>query len=173
LKDCFLYFAAFPKDSKIYFEDILWGWIGEGLVTGHGGDDSSADAFSLLKKLWKRSFIESDEEDLLTFKVHDVMRDLAFYILENDSSTPLAKQLYLYRAGQNLEEFPQELKAPYLKFNHVSRAEVSTPYLIHVMSLLLANSWTFDLLVLTSHVHECRPQFISYGRLLETCGKQK
>jgi len=36
------------------------------------------------------------------------MRDLAFYILENDSGTPPAKQLYLYRAGQNLEEFPQE-----------------------------------------------------------------
>jgi hypothetical protein len=41
------------------------------------------------------------------------------------------------------------------------------------MSLLWANSWTFNLLVLTSHVHECRLLFISYGRLLETCGKQK
>jgi hypothetical protein len=39
------------------------------------------------------------------------MRDLAFYILDNDSGTPPAKQLYLYRAGQNLEEFPQEWEA--------------------------------------------------------------
>jgi hypothetical protein len=62
----------------------------------------------LLNKLWRQSFIEpngevSDEEDFLAFKVHDVMRDLAFYILENDSGTTLAKQLYLYQAGQNLE----------------------------------------------------------------------
>ncbi len=40
-----------------------------------------------------------------------MMRDLAFYILQNDSGTPPAKQLYLYRAGQNLEEVPKEWKA--------------------------------------------------------------
>jgi disease resistance protein RPS2 len=119
LKDCFLYFAAFPEDSKISFERILRYWIGEGLVPEHDGDDPRADAFSLLKKLWERSFIESDEEvvldeeDLLTFKVHSVMRDLAFCILKNDSGTPLAKQRYLDRAGQNVEEFPQKGKAPY------------------------------------------------------------
>jgi hypothetical protein len=71
----------------------------------------------LLKKLWEQSFIEShgevdsDESNLFTFKVHDVMRDLAFYIVENDSATPPAKQLYLYRAGQNLEKSPQEWEA--------------------------------------------------------------
>ncbi|KAH9569569.1 hypothetical protein CY35_03G140100 [Sphagnum magellanicum] len=116
LKDCFLYFAAFPEDWAIDFDQILWDWIGEGLVPGNGGDDPRADAFSLLDKLWRGSFIESHaevscENDFGAFKVHDVMRDLAFYILENDSGTPPAKQLYLYRAGQNLEEIPQEWKA--------------------------------------------------------------
>jgi Leucine-rich repeat (LRR) protein len=121
LEECFLFFAAFPEDDEIYFKDILWHWIGEGLVPGNGGDDPRADAFSLLKKLWERSFIESDEgmfiesymmldeEDFLTFKIHDVMRDLAFYIVENGK--PPAEQHYLYRAGQNLEVFPEEWKA--------------------------------------------------------------
>ncbi|KAH8950326.1 hypothetical protein BDL97_10G079400 [Sphagnum fallax] len=117
LKECFLYFAAFPEYSEMDFEYILWHWIGEGLVPAHDGDDPTADAFSLLKKLWERSFIESDdglvldEEDFLVFKVHDVMRDLAFYILENDCGTPRAKQLYFYRTDQNLEEFPKECTA--------------------------------------------------------------
>ncbi|KAH9551398.1 hypothetical protein CY35_09G013600 [Sphagnum magellanicum] len=39
-------------------------------------------------------------------KVHDVMRDLAFYILRIDGGTTPAKQLALYQAGQNLTEFP-------------------------------------------------------------------
>jgi Leucine-rich repeat (LRR) protein len=112
LKDCFLYLAAFPEDRTIDLDDILWGWIGEGLVPGNGGDDPRVDAFSLLSKLSRRSFIESNvdvvDENRFLFKLHDVMRDLAFYILENGSGTPPAKQLYLYRAGQNLEEFPQE-----------------------------------------------------------------
>jgi len=113
LKDCFLFFAAFPEDYYVGFHQILWAWIGEGLVPGNGGDDPRADAVSLLNKLWRRSFIESNvtisgEKDIEWCKLHDVMRDLAFYILENDSATPPAKQLYLYRAGQNLEKFPQE-----------------------------------------------------------------
>jgi hypothetical protein len=116
LKDCFLYFAAFPEDYSIDFDKILWGWIGEGLVSGYGGDDPRADAFSLLSMLSRRSFIESnvtvgDYKTIQQFKLHDVIRDLAFYILENDSGTPPAKQLYLYRAGRDLEEFPQEWEA--------------------------------------------------------------
>jgi disease resistance protein RPS2 len=118
LKDCFLYFAAFPEDHKVWFNEILWGWIGEGLIPGNGGDDPRADAFSLLSKLWRRSFIESNvanvegehKEHIFWFKLHDVMRDLAFYIL-NDSGTTPAEQLYLYRAGENLEEFPQKWEA--------------------------------------------------------------
>ncbi|KAH8950324.1 hypothetical protein BDL97_10G079200, partial [Sphagnum fallax] len=90
LKDCFLYFAAFPEYSEMDFEYILWHWIGEGL---------SDDGLVL------------DEEDFLVFKVHDVMRDLAFYILEKDCGVPRAKQLYFYRADQNLEEFPKECTA--------------------------------------------------------------
>jgi hypothetical protein len=41
LKDCFLFFAEFAEDYRIYFEDILWHWIGEGLVPGNGGDKGS------------------------------------------------------------------------------------------------------------------------------------
>jgi hypothetical protein len=150
LKDCFLYFAAFPEDHKVKFHKILWGWIGEGLIPGNGGDDPRGDAFSLLNKLCRRSFIESnveveDIEHLLWFKVHDVMRDLAFYILENDSGTPPAKQLYLYRAGQNLEEIPKEWEAMLeawrlsLQFNNLTRLpeRICAPELL---SLLLSGN---------------------------------
>jgi hypothetical protein len=35
-KDCFLYFAEFPEDYWVsfLFIEILWAWIGEGLVPG-------------------------------------------------------------------------------------------------------------------------------------------
>jgi len=116
LKDCFLYFAAFPEDYEIYFVRILWYWIGEGLVPARDGDDATAEAFSLLSKLCERSFIQSHGEldfpkNVLRFKLHDVMRDLAFYILEKDCGTPPAKQLYFYQAGQNLKKFPKECTA--------------------------------------------------------------
>jgi disease resistance protein RPS2 len=114
LERCFHYFAAFPEDSNIVFEEILFHWTGEGLVPKYHGGNPRADAFSLLEKLMVRSFIESngqfgsDQRYVRTFKVHDVMRDLAFYLLEKDCGTPHAKQPYLYRPGQNLEEIPPE-----------------------------------------------------------------
>jgi Leucine-rich repeat (LRR) protein len=113
LKNCFLYFAAFPEDRQIYFEDILWHWVGRGLVCG---ENPTADALSLLDKLRERSFIESHGEvdpdgGNLRFNVHDVIRDLAFYILKKDAGTTPVEELYLYRAGQNLNEFPEEWEA--------------------------------------------------------------
>jgi Leucine-rich repeat (LRR) protein len=116
LKKCFHFFAAFPKDSTIIFEEILFHWTAEKLVSVDDGDDPAADAFSLLKKLWQRSFIgsngqfSSDKCYTLNFQVHDVMRDLALYILEKDCGTPPGKELYFYRAGQNWGEVPKDWK---------------------------------------------------------------
>jgi hypothetical protein len=122
LNACFHYFAAFPEKSQIFFEEILFHWVGEGLVPTDDEDDPTADAFSLLKKLLDRSLIESNAQSgadiynvmkfkySLYFKLHDVMRDLAFYMLEKDCGTPPAKQLYFYRASQNLGAVPKDLK---------------------------------------------------------------
>jgi Leucine-rich repeat (LRR) protein len=120
LKDCFLHFAAFPEDHKLTFTDIFCHWVGEGWIPGNGEDDPRADAFSLLKKLCERSLIESLQlpeqyvvsqisEYSLVFKIHDVMRDVAFYILKNDS-VPSAELLYLYQPGQNLKFLTQGLE---------------------------------------------------------------
>jgi Leucine-rich repeat (LRR) protein len=119
LKDCFLHFAAFPEDHEFSFTDIFCHWVGEGWIPGNVEDDPRADAFSLLKKLCERSLIESiqleeelvvSDEYVLAFKVHDVMRDLAFYIVKNDSGVPSAELLYLYQPGQNLKFLPQGLE---------------------------------------------------------------
>ncbi|CAK9195232.1 unnamed protein product [Sphagnum troendelagicum] len=116
LKDCFLHFVAFPEDHEFSFTDIFCHWVGEGWIPGNGEDDPRADAYSLLKKLCERSLIQSivsEEESLVMdeyFKIHDVMRDVAFYILKNDSAVPSAELLYLYRPAQNLAFLPQGLE---------------------------------------------------------------
>jgi len=126
----------------------LWGWIGEVLVPGNGGDDPRADAFSLLNKLLRQSFMEangevSDEGGLLWFKVHDVMRDLAFYVLENDSGTPLAKTAFIFMEKVKIwKKIPQEWKAISkaltlsLKRNNLKRLPGSF-YAPELVSLLL------------------------------------
>jgi hypothetical protein len=73
-----------------------------------GYDLLSEDDWRLEQYFQYFAAFPEDEGDFLRFKVHDVMRDLAFYILEKDYGTPPAKQLYFYRAGQNLEAIPKE-----------------------------------------------------------------
>jgi len=119
LKDCFLHFAAFPEDHEFSFTDIVCHWVGEGWIPGNGEDDPRVDAFSLLKKLCERSLIESiqleeqfvvSDEYFLKFKIHDVMRDVAFYILKIDIGVPSVELLYLYQPGQNLKFLPPGLE---------------------------------------------------------------
>ncbi len=115
LKECFLSFAAFYEGQNFTFSDILWLWIGEGWIPGDRRDDAAADAFSLLNELSKRSLIESvqlcdqilltDDDDFHVFKIHDVMRDMAFYILKHDYGGELYN---FYRVGQNLKQIPEE-----------------------------------------------------------------
>jgi Leucine-rich repeat (LRR) protein len=154
----------------------LWRWIGEGLVPANSGDDPAADAFFLLKRLEELSFIESHTEilegggDLLMFKVHDVMRDLGFYILEMDCGTSPAKQLYFYRAGQNLEEIPKECTAISealrlsLDTNKLGRLPESF-YAPKLVSLLLGrNPIGFVPASFLSNFPKLRVLDLSYGR---------
>jgi len=67
----------------------------------HEGLDEDLD-----EDLDEESDEKFDEEVFPHYKVHDVMRDLAFYILQIDGGTTPAQQLALYQAGQNLTEFP-------------------------------------------------------------------
>jgi hypothetical protein len=84
-------------------------WELEGLVPKDGIGDPSADTRSLLRAWIKWLFIKvvegALEESDCTCKIHDVMRDLVFYIFVHDN-TPLKKQLFLSQVGQNLEHFP-------------------------------------------------------------------
>ncbi|CAK9883286.1 unnamed protein product, partial [Sphagnum jensenii] len=138
LEDCFTYFAAFPEDHEVEFEILLWCWIGEGLL------DEDLDV---------ESDEESDEEVFPQYKVHDVMRDLAFYILQIDGGTTPAQQLALYQAGQNLTEFPpkwiteckQLLKAHRLSL-HNNRLErlPSTFCAPELLTLLLGDNLISD-----------------------------
>jgi len=81
----------------ISFERILWHWMGEGIVPAHDGDDLGTDTFLLSKKLLSQSFIESNVKvPVEEFKVHDVMRNLVFYILRKGCGKRHVKQLHLY-----------------------------------------------------------------------------
>jgi len=110
------------------------------------------------------------------------MRDLAFYILEKDCGAPPAKELYFYRAGQNLEEIPQEWKQLRkalklsLKSNNLRKLPESF-YAPELESLMLGiNSIQFVPESFLSNIPKLRVLDLSYGsftRLPEELGNLK
>jgi len=183
LKDCFLSFAAYPEDHEFSFTDIFYYWLGEGWVPGNGEDDARADALSLVQKLCERSLIESIElpeadvisdEYFLAFKIHDVMRDVAFYVLQNDSSLRPGELFNLYRAGQNLKKIPQELEVTLERPSKLRRLSLygnkleDLPpnwYAPELMSLLLGdNPIQFGTVSFLSNFPKLRILDLRYGK---------
>ncbi|KAH8956553.1 hypothetical protein BDL97_07G045100 [Sphagnum fallax] len=108
-KECFLYFAAFREDELLEQNRLFQYWVAEGLVPGEVGDDPEQDTYHVLGLLIGRSLIEleSDSENKLCCKIHHVLRDLAFHIIQSHDADE-KKQLALYRPGRHLQEFPLE-----------------------------------------------------------------
>jgi Leucine-rich repeat (LRR) protein len=117
LKECFLGFAAFPEDCMVKMEELVKLWKPQGLLKKLG-DDPTLSAYYVVGFLIARSLIEvaPNERDLhrykvpYTYKVHDVMRDLALHILEGQR--PITS---LYRPGKKLVEFPGDWIQTYEK----------------------------------------------------------
>jgi len=110
-KECFLGFAAFPEDHAVQMEKLIQLWKAQGLLadpTKMFGDDHTLFAYYLVGLLIARSMIEFNNFD--TYKVHDVMRDLALHIIK--SQNPIT---CLYRPGKELEEFPTDWIQTYVK----------------------------------------------------------
>lgn len=110
LQLCFLYCAMYPEDEKIWVDELVRIWIGEGFIEdmqhGHSYvklliDRGLFQSVNPVKQgmgilvnkpvnVWKKRFIT----------VHDVIRDVAINIAEQQNN-------YLCRAGLQLPVFPR------------------------------------------------------------------
>ncbi|BFI30111.1 protein MpNBS-LRR6 [Marchantia polymorpha subsp. ruderalis] len=135
LKDCFYYFAAYPEDASVEFvDDLISLWVGDGIVGGRKDYSPEDEAYELLGWLIARCLIEMKIGSVstyleyiemfrlppfsMTFKVHDVLRDLARYNLQHDK---VHEQVCLYEPGMQLETFPQK----WIPDNKVERKHLS------------------------------------------------
>ncbi|GLJ11731.1 hypothetical protein SUGI_0175570 [Cryptomeria japonica] len=105
LQLCYLYIGAFKEDEFMYVEDLINLWIGEGLVTtNRPGYDPLEIGRAQVNVLLDRCLIEGSVMDadgqVMVCSMHDVLHDLALQIAESEENC-------LYRAGKNLQLFPE------------------------------------------------------------------
>ncbi|XP_030456727.2 putative disease resistance protein RGA3 [Syzygium oleosum] len=82
LKHCFAYCSLFPKDHIYEKEMMTHLWVAQGFIESRNGEDNLEEvADNYLSELLCRSFLDiaskAVDGEVLTFKMHDLMHDLA------------------------------------------------------------------------------------------------
>ncbi|KAK3405565.1 hypothetical protein EUGRSUZ_K01810 [Eucalyptus grandis] len=89
LKHCFAALSLLKKDSQCNSSDFARCWMALGLVSSTREKQALEDGVvEYLKELWNKSLIEEVKQfgSLLTFKMHDLVHDLALIVAKKDYS---------------------------------------------------------------------------------------
>jgi hypothetical protein len=87
LKQCFAYFALYPKDYQYISMELVQIWIAHDLLQSRNENQESKDIGNqYIDELYSRSFLEdyTDFGYYRTFKIHDLAHDLALLVAQSE-----------------------------------------------------------------------------------------
>ncbi|KAL4601015.1 hypothetical protein ACB092_11G241500 [Castanea dentata] len=121
LKQCFAYCCLFPKDYKIHKPTLIQMWMAQGFIRPLNQNQCLEDVGHeyIIDLLWRSFFqeVEKDERgNILQFKMHDLMHDLAKLVAGSYSTTCNLKEeiideknLHVSFGGQSQLQIPSSL----------------------------------------------------------------
>ncbi|KAL8504195.1 hypothetical protein ACS0TY_022797 [Phlomoides rotata] len=86
LKRCFVYCAIFPKDYKFQKTELIFHWMAHGCIASNEKREVEDVGDQIWNELSLRSFfqeVDTTSGREITFKMHDLVHDLAQSIMEN------------------------------------------------------------------------------------------
>ncbi|XP_030926878.1 disease resistance protein RGA2-like isoform X2 [Quercus lobata] len=99
LKQCFAYCSVYPKDFEFNNLQLIQFWLAHGILQSPANESQELEDVGdlYIKELLSRSFFQdfSDEELLFayTFKMHDLVHDLALSIAQGECSVVTKKSI--------------------------------------------------------------------------------
>ena len=90
LKQCFAYCCVFPKDHELEMDTLIQLWLANGFIPSKGLLNLHDVGHDIFNELVWRSFFQDVKEDVLgniTCKMHDLLHDLAQFIMMLECST--------------------------------------------------------------------------------------
>ncbi|KAJ8628499.1 hypothetical protein MRB53_021806 [Persea americana] len=137
LQSCFLYCSLYPEDHEISANELIDGWICEGLIDGSGTrEDDINKGHTILDRLIKVSMLERCDGFVpgIHVKMHDLVRDMAINITKSE------KPRSVIYAGQQLKDFsillPEDAMRMSLMENGIEVLS-GQPNCQHLLTLLL------------------------------------
>ncbi|RHN51560.1 putative leucine-rich repeat domain, L domain-containing protein [Medicago truncatula] len=80
LRPCFTFCAVFPKDFEMVKEELIHLWLANGFISSVGNLEVEHVGHEVWNELYARSFfqeVKTDKKGEVTFKMHDLIHDLA------------------------------------------------------------------------------------------------
>ncbi|PIA34093.1 hypothetical protein AQUCO_03900180v1 [Aquilegia coerulea] len=97
---CFLFCALYPEDYSISKDDLIYKWIGVGYIGGFEDFEEALNiGHGIIGTLKRTCLLEKGDNDNKV-KMHDVIRELALWIIGRDEGKVIVK------SGYNLKKFP-------------------------------------------------------------------
>ncbi|KAG4177596.1 hypothetical protein ERO13_A11G317200v2 [Gossypium hirsutum] len=127
LKHCFAYCRLYSKDHEIHVQTLVQFWVAQGFIKQLNRNQSLDEiGLGYFKDLVERSFFQEVEEDEnwgMTYKMHDLMHDLAESVAGTESSivdsNEIASEVELY--DLNLNAIPHSIyKLKHLRYLDLS-----------------------------------------------------
>ncbi|XP_057441522.1 putative disease resistance protein RGA1 [Lotus japonicus] len=85
LRQCFAFCAIFPKDTEIMKEDLIHLWMANGFISSRANLEVEDVGNMIWNELYQKSFFQDmklvDYSDVIHFKMHDLVHDLALSIM--------------------------------------------------------------------------------------------
>ncbi|KAH6776596.1 hypothetical protein C2S52_014157 [Perilla frutescens var. hirtella] len=107
LRRCFAYCAVFPKDSEMEKQDLIFCWMAHGCISSNGVQEVEDIGDKIWNELVVRSIFQQVSEEGIetTFKMHDLVHDLAQSIMENkvemNSSSSKVREVHFGRYSED------------------------------------------------------------------------
>ncbi|GMN64793.1 hypothetical protein TIFTF001_033873 [Ficus carica] len=141
VRPCFFYCALFPDDASILRDDLINLWMGEGFLGEYDDINAVKDqGYNIIGTLLYACLLEENEFDCV--KMHDVIRDMALWIVSGCGKE--AKDSFLVKTNAQLSELPtverwNELSRISLMGNNIESLS-GTPTCPNLLTLLLRDN---------------------------------
>ncbi|KAK6930488.1 NB-ARC [Dillenia turbinata] len=108
MKNCFLYCALFPEDYEVNVSDLIEGYIRESLIEGNTLA-AQKKGNHIIRALIDSSLLENGDNES-SIKMHDMVRDLALWIIMPEEEGCQFLVGYDLRSSRRSLEFPERIK---------------------------------------------------------------
>ncbi|ESR40710.1 putative disease resistance protein [Citrus sinensis] len=160
-RSCLLYCCLFPEDYRIYKENLIDCWIGEGFLKVTGKYEVQDKGHTILGNIVHACLLEEEGDDVV--KMHDLIRDMTLWIArdtEKTEDTEKQKENYLVYTGAGLTKPPNVREWENARRFSLMETQIRTlsavPTCLHLLTLFLI--FNEELEMITSDFFKSMPR---------------